>query len=166
MPKGNRADNPGPLFFCRPGARGFSRNALLCISTAYGSPSGHCLPFSSSLFLPIQNLMCSAFMYGYLLQCSFRLSVFLLFHAFPGNFHGIGYMQTLRKVHGLNIHNHPVPAGSLLSFVYYWFSFCSPDFPIYWKTRDACPALSDCGLIGDMEPCGRPFSIMICLYRK
>jgi hypothetical protein len=61
-------------------------------------------------------------------------------------------MQTLRKVHGLNIHNQPVPAGSLLSFVYYWFSFCSPDFPIYWKTGDACPALSDCGLIGDMEP--------------
>ena len=107
--KGTGQIIPVPFSFVAQG-RGVSRNALLCISSAYSSPSGHCLPFSSSLFLPIQNLMCSAFMYGYLLQCSFRLSVFLLFHTFPGNFHGIGYMQALRKVHGLNIHKlHVIP---------------------------------------------------------
>ena len=45
--KGTGQIIPVPFSFVAQGRGGFSRNALLCISTAYGGPSGHCLPFSS-----------------------------------------------------------------------------------------------------------------------
>ena len=57
------------------------------------------------------------------------------FH-FPDNTTSLPQIHLLLSPHtDMEQGNQPVPAGSLLSFVYYWFSFCSPIPIICMKTR-------------------------------